>query len=287
MNGNAVMFDASAGKILTLGGAPSYSHAAATTAAHVLTLGPATGHIAVEEVAPMGYPRAYANSVVLPTGDVFVGGGVSYALQWTDVNSITTPELWSHRTRTFVPLARMPVPRNYHSFALLLPDATVLVGGGGLCWERCLVEGMTQWKPENDHLDVQVFRPPYLFARNGKLAPRPMIRTISKRSLRHGAMVEVAMDVRVDEFAMVRCGSATHSINTDQRRIKLDANPVFPHQEDSKTLRADGIRGSASWTYRVVIPNEAGIAIPGYWMLFAIDHHGIPSVAETLHILTE
>ncbi|OLN89015.1 Galactose oxidase 2 [Colletotrichum chlorophyti] len=144
MNGNAVMYDATRGKILTLGGAPSYAYSPARAVAHAITISVPFENATVEELVPMYAPRAYSNSVVLPTGDVFVNGGASYALQWTDANATWYPELWSAKTRTFKRLARMTVPRTYHSIAVLLPDATVLTGGGGLCWEPC--ENITQWE---------------------------------------------------------------------------------------------------------------------------------------------
>ena len=75
MNGNAIMFDAINGKILTLGGAPSYSAEYSTTAAYVITINEPFTESSVKVVEPMHYPRAYANSVLLLTGEVFVNGG--------------------------------------------------------------------------------------------------------------------------------------------------------------------------------------------------------------------
>lgn len=40
--------------------------------------------------------------------------------------------------------------------ALLLPDASVLTGGGGLRWESCSGASAS-------HLKLQAYRPPYLF----------------------------------------------------------------------------------------------------------------------------
>lgn len=46
------------------------------------------------------------------------------------------PELWDPVKLTFTVLPPAAVPRNYHSIALLLPDARVFSGGGGLCSGR-------------------------------------------------------------------------------------------------------------------------------------------------------
>ncbi|KAK4107625.1 copper radical oxidase [Canariomyces notabilis] len=263
MNGNFVLYDAAQGKILTLGGATSYSGAISTNAAHVITL-PSVPFLSpeVEEIPPMRHARAYANSVVLPTGDVLVVGGASYAMQWTDVNASMVPELWDHKTREFTEMARMDVARTYHSVAVLLPDASVLVGGGGLCWETCRGR-----EKEVNHLDVQVYRPGYLF-RDGKGERRVRISGVGNTRVRPGERLEVEVahvkgEERI-EFAMVRYGSATHAVNTDQRRVGLE-----------------GVR-VARGKYVVRIPEDPGIMIPGYWMLFAISAKGVPSVAETI-----
>jgi len=292
MNGNAVMFDAGSGRILTLGGAPSYRHAFSTRAAHLITLSDPFVPPDVEELRPMRHPRAYANSVVLPTGDVFVNGGVSYALQWTDENATWIPELWRHESRQFLPMARMPIPRTYHSMAVLLPDATVLTGGGGLCWEPC--HNISQWKPESDHFNLQVFYPPYLFGAGGKaVRQRPQIIEVSNIELRLGEALLVTTDARVNEIALVRYASATHSINTDQRRIRLD--PIFlGHATDLYTTTdpRHAIRGvlnslvqsTPKYRYEAKLPADPGIAIPGYWMLFALDMRQVPSIAKTILI---
>jgi galactose oxidase len=267
MNGNAVMYDASQGKILTLGGAPSYKLSYATNAAHLITLGAAYALPKVEELRQMHYPRAYANSVVLPTGDVFVNGGVSYAMQWEDKNATLVPELWSPQTRRFTKLARMKIPRAYHSIAVLLPDATVLTGGGGLCYITCEDETV-------NHLDLQIFTPPYLFKRNGRgLAVRPKI-VFANASVAVGQRLVVTTDVVVKDFSLVRFGSATHSINTDQRRIAL-----------SPVLLLNDSGNDREWNYEVWVPDDAGVALPGYWMLFAMDGAKVPSVGRTIHIV--
>lgn len=265
MNGNAVMYDAVHGKILTLGGASSYSTSYASSAAHIITLGAEYELPQVQEIGPMHKQRVYANSVVLPTGDVFINGGATYAMQWTDKNSTWYPEIWSPSTQRFTVMARSPTPRNYHSIAILLPDATVLTGGGGLCWNGC----------EDDtanHLDVQIFTPPYLYESGGRLAARPKILEVPE-SVRHGEHITATTDTQVYEFTMIRYSSVTHSINTDQRRVPLK----------SKLIKGPDSNGSG-WQYQVEIPEGTGIVTPGYWMLFALDKKGVPSLARTLRI---
>ncbi|KAH8821973.1 putative galactose oxidase precursor [Xylogone sp. PMI_703] len=264
MNGNAVMYDAAAGKILTLGGSPWYAGTYSTKAAHVVTLSEPFAPCRVEAIGTMHYPRAFANAVVLPTGEVFINGGQSFAIQWTDANATLTPELWNPVTRTFLPMAEMPIPRTYHSTAVLLPDATVLTGGGGLCWAKCA-------DPTANHLDIQVFTPPYLMNPDRSPAVRPRITAVSVKTAVAGSPLSIETDVQVHEFALIRYGSATHSINTDQRRIVLVPEPKPK-------------LGRTSIISQVRLPDDSGILLPGYWMLFAMNKAGVPSIAETILI---
>lgn len=287
MNGNAVMYDAGEGKILTLGGAPTYSFSSGTKTAHIITLSAPFSQPRVEDITPMHFPRVFANSVVLPTGDVFINGGASFALQWTDSNATWIPEMWSPKTRRFTRMQRNTVPRTYHSVAILLPDATVLTGGGGLCWEPC--DKLQQWKPSSDHFDLQIFIPPYLFAPDGKSrARRPKIVELSENAVELGTTLIVLTDVDIIDIALVRYGSATHSINTDQRRIRLDSILISPGTtmaKDSPLLLHDAHAPLGTpWEYQVQLPDDPGVALPGYWMLFAINSLGVPSVAETIRI---
>ena len=65
---------------------------------------------------------------------------------------------------------------------------------------------------------------------------------------------------------MVRYGEATHSVDNDQRRVPLS------------------IVSSSGNTYQLAIPSDPGIALPGPYMLFALDANGTPSVSKTISI---
>ena len=255
MNGNAIMYDAAAGKILTVGGAVNYQDVDATANANIITIGAPGTTATVQQIASMAYPRGFHNSVVLPDGKVFVVGGQSHVVPFSDATSQLTPELWDPTTSRFTQMAPMVVPRVYHSVALLLPDATVLSGGGGLCGSGCAT----------NHFNAQIFSPPYLFAAGGAAASRPVINSVSTASVAPGGKITVTLGSAVAKMSMIRMGSATHSVDTDQRRIALP------------------MTGSGT-SYSVTVPADAGIALPGYWMLFAIDGSGVPSVAKTIKV---
>ncbi len=132
----------------------------------------------------------------------------------------------ARRRENFSLMARMPVPRTYHSIAALLPDATVLTGGGGLCWEPC--DKISQWGRGQIILTCRCYSPPYLFNSDGRtLAKRPQILSASRTNLSLDATVTLVTDEEVVDFALLRYGSVTHSINTDQRRVVLDSKRML------------------------------------------------------------
>jgi hypothetical protein len=73
-------------------------------------------------------PRYWANTVALPNGEILMVGGAS-VLQLEEY-AVKYAEIWSPLTGQWRVAASAEKSRLYHSTALLLPDATVLVGGG-------------------------------------------------------------------------------------------------------------------------------------------------------------
>jgi hypothetical protein len=76
------------------------------------------------------------------------------------------------------------VTRPHHSTALLLPDGRVLSSGGGICNDCDAVGYLGR--------NAQIFRPPYLFKKDGSgaLAPRPVIST-APSNVSYGADLQV------------------------------------------------------------------------------------------------
>lgn len=254
MLGNAVMYDAVAGKILALGGALNYTNTPATANAHIITIGAPNTTPTVTKLGPMHYARVFHNSVVLPDGKVVIIGGLPKSVGFSDTDAIFPAELWDPVTSRFTVINPISIPRPYHSIGLLLQDGTVLSAGGGLCG-TCVV----------NHFDGEIYRPPYLFKADGSLATRPQITSIVSTNIAVGGTITVTTNTSVTKFALIRYGTATHTVDTDQRRIPL-------------TPQATGN------TYKLTVPNDAGIALPGSWMLFALDAAGVPSIAKTVLI---
>lgn len=272
MCGNAVMYDAVAGNILTVGGSPSYQgdlalyhysadytdyalDSQASSNAHIISIDSPHGTPKVTRIGNMKYPRAFANGIVLPDGQVLIVGGQSTAVPFGDNASQLTPELFNPKDNSFTQMAPISMPRNYHSTGLLLLDGTVMSGGGGLCG-NC----------STNHFDAQIWSPPYLFTSSGSVATRPEIVNAGGK-IAVGGTLRVTTGARVASFSLVRMGSTTHTMNTDQRRIPLTAS------SDNEN------------NYSLKIPSDHGVAMPGYWMLFALTSNGVPSVGKIVQII--
>ncbi|KAF5657123.1 galactose oxidase [Fusarium heterosporum] len=254
MCGNSVMYDAVKGKILTFGGSPDYQDSDATADAHIITLGD-SGNAPQTVFASNGmyFARTFHTSVVLPDGSVFITGGQKRGIPFADSTPQLTPEIYVPDADTFYTMAPNSIVRVYHSISLLLPDGRVLNGGGGLCGD-C----------STNHFDAQIFSPRYLYDSNNKLATRPKITKVSTKSAKVGSKVTISTDGSINKASLIRYGTSTHTVNTDQRRVPLT------------------LTKNSGNSYSFQLPSDSGILLPGYWMLFVLNSAGVPSVASTL-----
>jgi len=182
-----------------------------------------------------------------------VVGGMNVPIAFSDDKSVMAAELWSPGSGTFVRLAAMTVPRNYHSVAVLMLDGRVFVGGGGLCG-TCTT----------NHPDAEILTPPYLLNSDGTPAARPTILSAPATTPATGPFA-VTTEGPVRNFAIVRLGAVTHSVNNDQRRLAVGA------------ATTDGV------TYQIRLPRTSAL-LKGDWMLFAMNARGVPSVAKIVRI---
>jgi galactose oxidase len=93
-----------------------------------------------------------------------------------------------------------------------------------------------------------------------------VISSVNNTIFQPGATMTIKTAAPVKSFALLRLSSVTHTTNNDQRRIPLT------------TTTPDGA------TYTATLPTDPGILVPGYYMLFALDPRGVPSMAVTLQI---
>ncbi len=252
MKGTTVMFDQ--GKILKVGGAESYdSDHPAKDNAFVIDINNEASVTVVPTANSLEFSRTMLNSVVLPNGEVLVTGGLDQAKVFTDVGARFAGEIYSPVTNSWRTVAGMAEARTYHSVSILMSDGRVFVGGGGLCdgTPGCV-----------NHQSAEIYSPPYLFAPGGALAARPAITTAPDLA-DYGDAIAVTTDVAVSEFSLIRFSGATHSTNNEQRRIPLTT--------------------VAGTSHSLTIPNRE-LLPPGYYMLFALDAQGVPSVSKSIKI---
>jgi YVTN family beta-propeller protein len=203
--------------------------------------------------------RQWAVSTLLPDGKVLLTGGSNVDNDPT--TAVRTAELWDPTSGQWTVGPQALRAGLYHSNALLLPDASVLVTTGGAA--------ATVTVPTTDH-KAQIYYPPYFFTADGRLAARPTITTTPDwLDIGKTFALQVSGTNGVSRVALVKTGSATHSFNMDQRFVEL----AF-----TRTAVAGG------YTLSVQAPTRAGEATPGYYMLFVLDDAGVPSVAKILRL---
>ena len=196
--------------------------------------------------------RAWSNATVLPDGRVLVTGGSGRPNKLVSVNN--RAEIWDPATGNWTTHASGGRARLYHSIALLLPDASVLIGGGGASVDA----------PVNN-LDAEIYEPAYLFADSGGLASRPTIDAapdILAPGLDFTITVGAGDAARV---TLLRAGAVTHSVNSAQNFVEL------PFTSSGDTLFVE-------------MPDRATDVPPGYYLLFVINAEGVPSVARIVRI---
>jgi len=200
--------------------------------------------------------RVMGNSVLLPNGKVLALGG---SAKYEDVNSATLgADLFNPATGSWSSAGRATYARLYHSDGLLLPDATVVVAGSNP--QRGIYE---------QH--IEVYSPAYLFTTdaNGNTiwATRPVIQG-TPASIGYGTgtfQLQTPDATNINSVVLVRPGSVTHAWNMEQRVVGL----AFTATSGALTVN---------------LPPNSNVAPPGYYMLFVLNHAGVPSVARFVQV---
>jgi hypothetical protein len=236
------------GKIIKAGTAtadnPGFPSAATTYIIDMTQPSPAW-----QTVAPMANPRSYLNLTILPDGQVLATGGSTTTDKANFAAAVFPAEMWSPATKQWTTMASMQTPRLYHSIGLLLPDATVLVSGGGR------ENGRSQPDPK-DEANAEIFSPPYLFK-----GPRPVISSAPSLLQYGGSFSITSPDAsRIATVSLIPLGAVTHAFNENQRYVPLTFT-----------------KGTGS--LNAIAPANGNIAPPGPYMIFLVDSNGVPSVA--------
>lgn len=195
-------------------------------------------------------PRHNANTVVLPDGTLFTVGGNNAGTLYD--KPLFESELYnkpaSDPTGRWIQMASNKIQAAYHSSAILLPDATVLLSQDDL------------HPSEASSHQAQVYSPPYLFK-----GTRPQI-TSAPSAVNPGETFSITANTPgIVSVVLVAPGAVTHGNDMHQRFIKLQSQANGPNLQ-------------------VVIPASSSLVPPGYYMLFIVDSMGIPSVAKFVHV---
>ncbi|HEV8690988.1 MAG TPA: galactose oxidase-like domain-containing protein [Ideonella sp.] len=197
--------------------------------------------------------RQFGNATILADGRVWANGGSSTANDLA--GAFYQSETWDPATGAWTPGATAAKARLYHSISMLMPDGTVLTGGGG-------APGPVA------NTNAEIYFPPYLYKTDGSGLPatRPGILT-APTAAGWGQVIPVAMNNKnvVARMTLVRFGAVTHAFSNEQRFQDLSFT------QNGKNLN-------------VTLPASANNAPPGYYMLFAVDANGVPSKAKVLRL---
>jgi Domain of unknown function (DUF1929)/Bacterial Ig domain/Carboxypeptidase regulatory-like domain/Kelch motif len=203
-----------------------------------------------QQTASMAYPRSFLNLTELPDGSVLATGGETDKNGGTIANAVYAAELWSPQTQTWTTMSSMKTPREYHSTALLLPDARVIVSGMG-----------NDFGQVPDETNAEIFSPPYLFK-----AARPVISQAPAQVQYNTAFSVATPDfASISKVVLIRTGATTHFFDQNTRYVPLTI------QQASGGLTVTG-------------PVDGNSAPPGYYMLFLVNASGVPSVASIVQV---
>ena len=224
---------------------------------------------------PSSPKRTNVNAVLLPTGEVAVVGGMRDIAN-DPGSAVHEIELYRADTDSWVTLpaaANTAAPRSYHSTALLMPDGRVWIAGSNM---KCnwSFHDVASYPPPTlptnaqddaiDHRDlrIEVFEPWYCGRPDRPTFTLPSI----DASWGFQLQIDTAEAVAISRVVLVRCGSATHSFDPDQRLV------VVTHSLISQS------RIAAS------IPDNPNLLPPGYYLLFILNQVVDPTTGAVLEV---
>lgn len=195
--------------------------------------------------------RRNHGSVILPTGEIFVEGGVRTVDD--DGTGVKAAEIYDAIADEWFTLPEAKVVRNYHHVSLLLPNGSIYVGGSNVNANSGLGARI---------FDIEVFKPWY-FCRY-----RPVLEEVPAKICHDSSIVITSPDHdSIAKVVIVRCGTTTHNFNCDQRLVELQFTRTNVANQLEVTM--------------LDIPN---IAIVGYYLLFILDRKNVPSKGKFIQV---
>lgn len=245
--GSYAMFDV--GQILVAGGGESSDSSVVI----------ATDTQQTSDTGSLNVGRRQHNLTILADGSVMASGGNTDGTRFVSATGGTkVVELWDPASGRWDVMNPMFSDRQYHSIALLLPDGRVLSAGGGICGD-CYAIG---YEEKNSEL----YSPPYLFADDGSLAPRPRLSSLPEQvNYAQNVVIGASNADSIARVHLIKLGSVTHSQDQEQRLIPLE----FERFASSLSVE---------------FPDSRFVAPPGHYMLFAVDSDGVPSEGAIVRV---
>ena len=219
-------------------------------------------------------PRMFAKSIVLPDGKVAVLGGATHdyitaaarnqcelGCDSPDVQATREVEIYDPVTNTSKLRATEPVPRMYHSAAVLLPDGRIASVGGDTTVATPTSLGCDAGQ------DLTFYSPPYLSF------PRPKGISVSSSVVNRGDTIDVFATsmpdgAKVAKVTLTAPGVSTHQTESHERWIELKLGTP-----------AAGAIATAE------IPANIWRMPPGYYLLWVVLNTGAVSKAVFIQVV--
>jgi hypothetical protein len=209
----------------------------------------------------MIHRRVGHNSVILPTGEILVVGGVDETCESVlQAEGFRPPEIfggppggeWKVR-------ASHLHARTYHSVAGLLPDGRVFSAGGN-------ASGHT-------YHSAEIFSPSYYFSSTRPAItswPKPTTDTwVYNEQAAVGVTLSCTASNSVMRVVLISAASVTHGFDMNQRYVQLGFVQSGTYPDVSLSVTG---------------PRDGYAAPPGLYMLFVIDFNGHPSEGRWVRI---
>lgn len=201
---------------------------------------------AYHAAAPMDHPRMHLSAVLLPNRTVLATGGSG--MEEMAHAAPNHAQIYDPAAGTWTHTADSRVPRLYHSVALLTPDGKVVTAGSNPA-------------RKTEELRIEMYLPPYLF--HGR---RPRL-TLRAGTAPLGGTVTVTATSGVHKISLMRPSACTHSCDTEQRLIDV------------------GFTAGAGRSITLQMPDNPNLAPPGWYLVFAVNDHGVPSIGQWLQVM--
>jgi hypothetical protein len=118
-------------------------------------------------------------------------------------------------------------------------------------------------------VNAEIYYPPYLFDPSGAPAARPLLLAapeVLSLSVDRTFTATVAEGNLIGKVTLVHAGSVTHSTDLEQRFQQLPFTQAGP-------------------TLAITAPDNPNYTLPGYYLLFAFNQSGVPSVAKIIKFI--